>query len=594
MIPTAIDVLARPVAHLPFVRAVLDQLGILDHIEGHCPTHTLNRVSDAQCVGALILNALCGRPSLYRMDEWLGRLDLEVLFGPEVDGSAFNDTRLATALDHLDAVGTDNVLAGIARAYLAQDDGECCVLSIHHDTTSVVLQGAYDTEAQPKPAYGHSKDHRPDLKQLIFGLSLHGATGVPLIASVQAGNTSDVSVARDHLSQLVDILPAEHEVTFVGDCKLVDAKTLGGLLRSGLHFVSLVPDAFNLREELIREAWVAHPDLVSWPVLAEKPGRSKAADPMTYRGMSFTRPFRLVIEPATKDTAAVEVGEEMRFLVVHSETLSHAFDASIESRLVRESDKLQKAAKRANGRGFACETDARAAGVKVAESAEFHRVHVGLITREVPIKRAKAGRPRKGDTVETRTVWHFELALERDDAVIASTRQRRSCFVLATDWDQETWADQRVLAEYRHQHIVEGHTGFRWLKGPAAVAPVFLKTPQRIRAMGLVLVLALMVRNYIQATMRAELVELGETLPHPFTKKPERSLTTEMAFEHFGGVTTEVLTLGEERRRMPVRLSVTARRILGLFALDETVYSGPPRPVPRRKWQRAPSKSPGM
>jgi hypothetical protein len=36
-IPSDLDVLARPVAHLPFVRAVVDQLGLLERIEAHCP-----------------------------------------------------------------------------------------------------------------------------------------------------------------------------------------------------------------------------------------------------------------------------------------------------------------------------------------------------------------------------------------------------------------------------------------------------------------------------------------------------------------------------------------------------------------------------
>ena len=93
-----------------------------------------------------------------------------------------------------------------------------------------------------------------------------------------------------------------------------------------------------------------------------------------------------------------------------------------------------------------------------------------------------------------------------------------------------------MLSEYRHPHSIECPTGFRWLKGPAAMAPVFLKTPCRIRAMGLVLILALMVRNCIQGTLRTELAERDETLPHPFTRKEEDSLTPEMAFEHFGGL----------------------------------------------------------
>ena len=289
MLPSDIEVLARPVAHLPFVRAVVDQLGILGAIDERCPKHPLNRVSDAQCVLALILNVLCGRPALYRMDQWLGRLDTEVLFGPETAAEAFNDTRLAEALDHLDEAGTDTLLADIVRAYLAEE-GEPRSFSVHHDTTSVSLEGAYDTTAEPTPAYGYSKDKRPDLKQLIYGLTLHGAVGMPLVATVTAGNTSDPAMARDHLARLREVLPEEHEVTFVGDCKLVDARTLGRLLRAGMHFVSLLPDNYSLRQELIEEAWTTHPKLEDWPMLAEKPGRTRADPPLCYRGASVVRP----------------------------------------------------------------------------------------------------------------------------------------------------------------------------------------------------------------------------------------------------------------------------------------------------------------
>ena len=81
-----------------------------------------------------------------------------------------------------------------------------------------------------------------------------------------------------------------------------------------------------------------------------------------------------------------------------------------------------------------------------------------------------------------------------------------------------------------------------------------------------------MVRNYIQAKMRAELAARNETLPHPFTKKPEARLTTEMAFEHFGGLLTQIVQLGEERRRLAVPLSEPAKKLLDLFGLDEAVF----------------------
>ena len=87
------------------------------------------------------------------------------------------------ALDHLDESGTDNILRDLAVRYLEQNPGD---FSAHHDTTSVPLHGAYDDDnAVPKPAHGFSKDHRPDLPQLVYGLTLHGAASMPLLMSTK-------------------------------------------------------------------------------------------------------------------------------------------------------------------------------------------------------------------------------------------------------------------------------------------------------------------------------------------------------------------------------------------------------------------------
>jgi len=588
MIPDDLQLSARPVAHLPLVRAVIDKLGILDVIDEHCPKHALNRVADSDCVLALITNVLAGRPALYRMDEWLGRLDVEVLFGEGAQADAFHDTRLGVALDHLDQAGTDNIMFDVSQRYLTDTPGDFVA---HHDTTSVSLFGAYrDDDAAPAPAHGFSKDHRPDLLQLVYGLTLHGAAAAPLVVTVEPGNTADSTVARDHLARLADVLPDEREVTLVGDCKLVDKHTVGRILRAGMHFVSLLPDSFRLRRELIERAWTQVPALADWPVLATKPGRRKADAPTAYRGQSFEAPFRAILEDA--DGVGEDSMEDLRFLVVASDTLAAKFDRGLDKKLEREAVAVAKKVSAANKKSFACEADARSAAESAAAKVALHRATVQLIPEERREKRAHVGRPRKDETHEYTTVWTFDLVLEPDQHAIDEARKRASCFVLVTDWMADEWDDARVLGEYRHQHMIEGHTGFRWLKGPAAVAPVFLKTPERIRAMGLVLILALMVRNYIQATLRTELEARGETLPHPFTKKEETSLTPEMAFEHFAGVMGQVVSLGPARRRMPVQLRAPALRILALFRMDSRIFD-PPRGG-RWKWPRLDSETSEM
>jgi hypothetical protein len=59
---------------------------------------------------------------------------------------------------------------------------------VFFDTTSIYFEGR---GGQTLGRYGHSKDHRPDLRQLIVGIALDGE-GRPLCCELWPGNTTDV------------------------------------------------------------------------------------------------------------------------------------------------------------------------------------------------------------------------------------------------------------------------------------------------------------------------------------------------------------------------------------------------------------------
>ena len=290
------EIVSAPIAHFPVLRGLIDELGIPAILDEFLPKHTLSRVSDADCVVTMILNILCGRVALFRMDEWLARTDAELLLGAGRQADAFVDDRLAACLDHLDAVGTDTLLTGVLHHFFSLP-GRARAYSVHQDFTTLSVYGQYDDDVSPCgpiPMFGHSKELRPDMKQLVFGLTIHGSAGVPLVCSMLNGNTSDSFANRDHLAQLSKLLPPEDEVTIVGDCKWVDETTLGQLVGAGFHFVSLLPDTCKLRRQLIQDAFAAVPEPTSWPRLGSHAGRRKA-DPHTdwrwnaYRTLTFTQ-----------------------------------------------------------------------------------------------------------------------------------------------------------------------------------------------------------------------------------------------------------------------------------------------------------------
>lgn len=362
--PTDPDFHAISVAHLPVIRALIDQLGIHEIIDAALPRHPLSRVSDADCVVAMMLNVLCGRVALFRMDEWLDLTDVELLLGAGRDAEAFDDNRLSAALDHIDEFGTDALLTGVVTRYFERPNRET-TYSVHQDFTTASTYGEYADvhHSGPIPTYGHSKDLRPDMKQLVFGLTLHGNAGIPLVCSTLDGNTSDTRANRDHLSRLAKLLPRQDEVTVVGDCKLVDGQTLGQLMSAGMHFVSLLPDTYKLRAELVRDAWRADPDASQWPVLGSHPGRLKADPATIYRGKSVERPFPVLLHRKPEDGCSgppegVPSNEILRFLIVHSSSLEGLFDAQLPQRLADEGTAVAAVVARANRKPASCQQDA--------------------------------------------------------------------------------------------------------------------------------------------------------------------------------------------------------------------------------------------
>lgn len=573
MLPSNVDVSALPVKHLPLLRHLIDRLGITDVLEQLLPKDPLARVSDADCVVVMILNILQGRSALYRMKHWLAQTDLDVLLWADCPSDAFHDHRLGQTLDRLFDWGTEEVLSSVVSSYLHSQEAPRD-FTIHSDATTLALFGAYDVVPDlgaPTPSHGHSKDHRPDLKQLVFGLALHGPTGMPLVATTMDGNATDQDVNQHHIAALASMVRPDDQVTFVGDCKLVDKNTLGRLADEGLHFVSLLSDSFALRKNLID---LVRTEGIELPELAREPGKTKASPPRMYRGVSFSRPMA-VQDPRVAGKVGVRL-EPMRLLVVQSPQLEHKFDTMLDKRLDKEEQRLRKAVRQC--KPLSCEADAVRARQQILTGVRYNQAEIGIIAEEVKEKRGRRGRPRKGEEQPTTTVYKLQLhSVQRDDEAILVQRHRSSHFVLVTDHlDEGEWSDVRVLQVYRQQHMVEGTCGFRWLKGAAAVAPIFLETPRRIAALGLVFMLALMVRNYLQFELRRCLAEAGEVILYYDRRRKTAVPTAEVAMDLFeGAAVLHIRTDDRLTERRLDRLSDGARDVLRHLSVPVSVFTQP-------------------
>jgi transposase len=294
----------------------------------------------------------------------------------------------------------------------------------------------------------------------VFGLSLHGAVGLPMVATMFDGNTSDKFMNAFHIESLAALLPDEDEVTLVADSKLVDTQLIGTLLDQEMHFISLVPHTFGARGAALA---LLATDGKEHPELGRTPARKKSKPDTVYSGRSYDLDF-VVHRPGADATELTK----LRFLAVHSEALAAKFEASLPRKLAKEVASVKSAFDKANKKPFSCEKDAQKVLDKLLSRPKLHTATGAVERFEVPGKRQR-GRPRT-DAVKPQAQERFRLVLGDcvvNEAEIEVLRRSKSHLVLITDHlDRETRTDADILAEYRHQYIVEGHTGFRWFKGP--------------------------------------------------------------------------------------------------------------------------------
>ena len=385
---------------------------------------------------------------------------------------------------------------------------------LHQDTTTITLYGAY-AEAphrgggpvQPRPAYGHSKDGRDNLKQVLLSLGV-SSEGLPLRLGGRDGNTSDSTETPVAIEECL-AFGLEGVRGIVADSKAYCKRTLGLCLEQRVGLITLVPRTCTVRQEL--EAWgQQHGPL---PLLLEKPGRTRQEAPRRWHGASVVR--QVEVEYADGRRAM----EALRFLVVHSSQLAQQAASAYTAAQAKEAERITEHIRRVEAHWFACAADAEAAIADYAGRGQgrrgrkprlwrYHTLHYRVVAVSFPAKRTRRGRPPKGEApqveVRYRLVVHTEPRVPSEDV--------HGWTVLATTVRSEVYTAAEILQAYQEQHITV-EPGFRWIKNPAAISPVWLEKPEWIAALAMLTVVGLLVYAVIQRQVRLYLRDHDRYIP---------------------------------------------------------------------------------
>lgn len=495
---------SKALNHLGLFAGMYDELGLGDLLDQVLVQDEDGRiVSLGQVVKAMVLNGLgFAHRALYLTPLFFKDKPVGRLLGPGIEAEHLNDDVLGRALDRIYADGPSRLSAQLA-ARTVQRLGLLCRFA-HLDSTSFHVDGGYHSDADEQAGVirltqGYSRDHRPDLNQVVLQLLCERQAGIPLLMESLSGNSSDKTSFREtvkaHLRQLQSDVGLE---VLIADSALYTLETLKDM--NGYQWISRVPETLTLARELIH---VVAPDLMQEPTQE-----------------AF----------CTLGTVYGEVRQ--RWVVVYSPQARQRALKSVNKHCLKQSSAEIKGFERLCNTDFACEADARKARERFEKTLK-----IGMLTESRIDARPRfhgKGRPAQGREPDFH-VYRIDGALASRMPERQRRLERKSCFILATNQlDDQALCAEALIAAYKDQQKVE--RGFRFLKDPMFMAAtLYLKKPERIMALMMVMTLCLLVYAALEHRIREALKAQQETFPDQ-KGKPTARPTARWVFQFFCGI----------------------------------------------------------
>lgn len=530
---------SKDLDHLGIVSAMCDEIDLVKTVDRLIPPDPRAVLTTGECIKLMVINGLgfTSRP-LYLEAQFYEGKPIERLLGRQCESVEISDDRLGKALDRCYESGCDALFASIASKAAIKQNVDRTFR--HLDTTSMEVDGAYvlDDQNIPLIAFGHSKDHRPDLKQFMISLVCSQDGDVPLLAQTIAGNTSDKKHFRKTLVQLKSQIEQETgNHYFIADSALYTAETLKET-SSFVKWITRVPERISVATQLIHKY---------------TKNELKEIDD-GYFGIEVCSTYGDIAQ---------------RWLLVYSEQAFTREKKTLEKRINKELETKKKEIKALSFKEFDCECDAKRALSDLEKKCKYHKISE-MHVNQIKVKSGR-GRPKKDELVIMKYKIRSELCV--DQSKIAYVLESKGKFIIATnELDKKSLSVEDLLSNYKGQQSVE--RGFRFLKDPLFMtSSVFLKKDTRIAALGMIMCLCLLVYTLAQRYLRQKLMELSESVPSQIGK-PTKRPTMRWVFQIFEGVHVLIHRTLDDTREIILNINPTRRHILQILGPPfEKIYT---------------------
>ncbi len=560
------------VSCLPVINEILSRMRLREFLSVYLPRPSRSPgIPYATGVELLVRNILCSREPVYGVGDWAEDFAPDLLGLTDVQVKLLNDDRVGRCLDKLFASDISSLTLAVTGNVVKEFEVD--LDELHNDSTTVTFHGRYEeafsgAKVQGKETraitWGHNKDHRPDLKQLLFILTASRDGGVPLYFTAADGNLTDDQTHRSTWDLLCHIA-GRSDFLYVADSKLATQSNMEHIHQKGGRFVTILPRT-RKEDRMFRER--VRKGTVKWKSILKRENKKGLVTEEVFTSeqpMLSSEGYRIHWLRSSK--------KQDQDRSTRQRALDRAWEAFAELRgrlasprtRFRTRSKVEEAAfKILDDTGTRSWIEMR---IYEFEEEQFRQVHRGRSGPKTTYRRIARTR--------------FDVEVEIHQEALEQEAIQDGIFPVITN-DQDLPV-REVLAAYKRQPVIEKR--FSQLKSELAITPVYLHNAGRIEALLGVYYFALLTQTLLERETRRKMDQKGvASLPLYHENRASKKPTARRVMDAFGNVQRHLLQQPGSRATIELitDLSPLQKKILELLDIPSGSYGRQRSSVPAK------------
>ena len=523
--PAPEQIIRRRVGEIPLLQAMASRLRFRDLLVRYIAPHGNETIPAVDTLMLLLFNITSGRQPLYELEQWVLSLEPRLFGFERLSEGTFGDDRFGRALDKLYLVDRASLMTEVAMRVV--EVLELDLSRIHNDSTTVRAFGriAGKTRTGMYLARGVSKDHRPDLKQLVYSLTISADGAVPIHHKAYPGNRTD-DTTHIETWRAVRKIAGRADFLYVADCKVCTEKQLSYIVGQGGRVVTVVPETWK-ETSTFKQTLRSCKKQKRVIFRVEIPGQSGQYETFScFVGDHYTS----------------KAGHRIHW--IYSTEKKKRDRQSRETALKKAEAELTELMGKLNIRNLKTEEQIRERTDAVLEQHDLTSFyHIKLSSVKVTYrKQVSKGRPGPNTKYEMIVNTYYTLSWARNQQALAREKNTDGIFpILCTDTNMTA---KEALVAYKYQPRLEKR--FTQFKGIHNAAPLLFKKIERVEAIMFLFFLALILQAAIEREVRLKMSEqnIGALPVYPEHRIAHHP-TTGKIFDRFHDLSTYRLVKGK-------------------------------------------------